>query len=111
MHDGTATVIAGCKASARIIVGEGSERVGGIVGGGFYMGKYKEYYAEPGLFEVVGCESTGDIQGGKVAGSIAGYLYGGSKIGDGCVAGMTLNGEPGPAAGATEAEVPLEQLR
>lgn len=88
-------------------MGEGSERIGGIVGGGFYIGLYREYFAELGAFVVKGCTS----EGGRIVVSIALYLYGASRIVADRVAGAAVNEGIGQPAGATEKEVSLDQLR
>lgn len=91
-QSGAATQITGCSATnITVKAAETATRIGGIVGGGFYLKAYKEYYAEPTMFDVVNCTASGKIDGGKYVGSIAGYVHNNSIVKD-CTATVTVNG-------------------
>lgn len=74
--DKTATQVSGCSASATIAVGENSSRVGGLVGGGFYLEMYRAYYPVPSRFDLTGCTTAGTIDAGAgstAIGTVVGY--------------------------------------
>lgn len=81
----------------------GLSMVGGIVGGGFYVSAYAEFFPEPEAFSVTNCEASGTINGGEMAGSVAGYVYNNSTV-EGCAAEE-------PQIGADAETVGLEQLK
>lgn len=97
------TRIEGCKAlNYDIQVGEGAQRIGGIVGGGFYISAYAESFPAPERFAVVNCEASGTISGGEMTGSIAGYVHDNSTVED-------CTGDD-PQIGADASTVSLDQL-
>lgn len=87
------TEISGCAASnITITVPDDAKRIGMIVGGGFYLPIYSEYYPVPTAFRVSGCSAEGSISGGGVVGAVAGYVYNNSIVDESsCVAGVTVN--------------------
>lgn len=98
------TRIENCAAeNYTITVGEDSQRIGGIVGGGFYISAYAEYYPEPEAFSVINCEASGIIEGGEMAGNIAGYVHNNSTV-ENCTAEE-------PQIGADAETVSLDQLK
>lgn len=97
------TLVTDCSASNYTInAGNGSQRIGGIVGGGFYTQKYVQYYPEPNAFQIEYCTAQGVVNGGSIVGSIAGYVYSNSKV-DNCTGSD-------PQIGASLSDVPLSQL-
>lgn len=89
------TLISGCTAKdVSVTADESADRIGMIVGGGFYGSAYTQYYSEPSTFIVENCEAAGTIDGGKIVGTIAGYIYNNSTVKD-CTSDVTINGEPG----------------
>ncbi len=105
------TEIVGCTTSnVKITADEGNKRIGGIVGGGFYVAPYAEYYPTPGTFAVKDCGASGDITGGEITGTIAGYLYGDSTIKN-TTSTVTLNGMTSDQeAGGDGNSIPLSDL-
>lgn len=84
------TVISDCCADADISVSESAQRVGGLVGGGFFAADYEEYYPVPTMYTIMGGKTAGSITGGSFAvGSIAGHAYR-SEVTD-CSSTMTWN--------------------
>ncbi|MDR2179212.1 MAG: hypothetical protein LBP21_02790 [Synergistaceae bacterium] len=104
------TSISGCSATAVINASAGSERIGGIVGGGFFTQQYREFRPEPGAIRVEKCVTHGKIDGGTLAGTLIGYAYSNS-VAEGCTSDMTINGQPGDPIGATSATVSLDDLK
>jgi hypothetical protein len=86
------TVISGCTVKAVITAPASAERIGGIVGSGFYKDAYKEYRPIPGSFVIRNSSSSGSISGGKLQGTIAGYTYNNSTVEDTCTSTMTIAG-------------------
>jgi hypothetical protein len=110
MGGGETTLISGCSATAAISAPGSAERIGGIVGGGFFMQAYREFRPEPGAIRVADCTASGSIGGGKIAGAIIGYAYSNSSA-EGCTSdNMTINGGIGNMIGADET-VPLDDLK
>jgi hypothetical protein len=105
----TPTLISDCSATAVITAPASAERIGGIVGGGFFTQAYREYRPEPGANRVVDCVTAGEISGGKIVGAIIGYAYDNSTL-EGCASTMTANGAS-DLIGATSDQVPLDELR
>lgn len=87
------TEISGCAASnITITVPDDAKRIGMIVGGGFYLPMYSEYYPVPTAFRVSGCSTEGSISGGGIVGAVAGYVYNNSIVDESsCTAGVTVN--------------------
>ena len=89
------TSILNCKSNADITVADDASRIGGIVGGGFYVDAYKDYYPNPTMFKIKNCSTTGIITGASESisvGSIAGHAYH-SEITDDCTSTMTWNSD------------------
>jgi hypothetical protein len=88
---GTPTIISGCTVKANITVPASAERVGGIVGSGFYVSMYASYYPEPTAFKVTNSSTSGSITGGcnDLVGKIAGYVYDNSTVEGTCTSTMT----------------------
>jgi hypothetical protein len=103
------TLISDCIVSADIDT-QNSERVGGIVGGGFYMQAYAPYFPIPSAIHVTNCQTSGEINGGSIAGSILGYAYNNSSV-EGCTSDMKVNGAAAEQIGATLDDVTLDDLR
>jgi hypothetical protein len=84
------TVISGCTVKADITVPASAERVGGLVGSGFYSGMFAsmasmpgyEFLAAPNAFKVTNSSTSGSITGGctDLVGKIAGYIYDNSTV-------------------------------
>ena len=86
-HAGTAegapTAISGCTVrETQIEAAGGTERVGGIVGSGFYGSAYAAYYPEPTAFALSQCQAEATISGGRLVGAMAGYVYDNSTLTD-----------------------------
>lgn len=71
------TVISGCTVkNVTINCEEGAERIGMILGGGYFRQAWRtgeESYPEPGAFVIENCSAKGSINGGKWVGSVLGY--------------------------------------
>jgi hypothetical protein len=91
-EEGHLTVISGCTVKADITAPASAERIGGILGSGFYKDAYKEYRPIPGVFVIRNSSSSGSISGGKLQGTIAGYTYNNSTVEDTCTSTMTIAG-------------------
>ncbi|MDR1508584.1 MAG: hypothetical protein LBS53_02990 [Synergistaceae bacterium] len=107
---GEPTVISNCSAAAVITAPNTAERIGGIVGGGFFVQEYREYRPEPGAIRVTNCQTSGEINGGSIVGSILGYAYNNSSA-EGCTSDMKVNGAAAEQVGATLDDVTLDDLR
>jgi hypothetical protein len=112
---GGQTLISDCIVSADIEAPNSAERVGGIVGGGFFVQMYSEYFPIPSAIRVTNCKTSGkiNINGGSVstAGTIIGYAYNNSSVDDAsCTSDMTINGGSAKLIGATDTDVPLDNL-
>ncbi|MBQ6554751.1 MAG: hypothetical protein IJL89_05925, partial [Firmicutes bacterium] len=83
-----------CNADVNITLGNGAERVGGIIGGGFFNSAYTQYYPNPSSFKVSGCTSSGSINGQDIknAGAIAGYTLL-SEVSEDNSSTLKINGE------------------
>ena len=85
-HSGTfegdpTSVENGKVSNVSIKTGENSERIGGIVGGGFYGSAYKQYYAEPSKSNLKSCSvSDFTVTGGKYVGAAVGYAYNSTTV-------------------------------
>lgn len=107
--EGEPTQIENCRVeNVTIEAQESAERIGGIVGGGFYLSAYKEYYPEPAAFEVLNCtlDHVTILAGEKAVGSVIGYAYNNciERDNEGTVDGLET-------IGATDQELPLDQIR
>ncbi|WP_444642968.1 GLUG motif-containing protein [Caproiciproducens sp. R1] len=108
----TPTAISGCTVKADITAPASTERIGGIVGSGFFMQAYKEQRTEPNAFVVSDCTSTGSISAGSLTGTIAGYVYSNSKVEDSCTSDMTVGGKKGaPLVGGDKNTAGLDGLK
>jgi hypothetical protein len=108
--DSSATLISDCTAEAVINAPDSTERIGGIVGGGFFVQEYREYRPAPGAIRVTNCQTSGEINGGVIAGAVLGYAYDNSSV-TGCTSTMTVNGDAAaPMIGATLEDVALDDL-
>ncbi|MDR3116114.1 MAG: hypothetical protein LBU25_11420 [Treponema sp.] len=86
----TPTIISGCTVKADITVPASAERIGGIVGSGFYVSMYASYYPEPGAFTIRSSSTSGSITGcTDLVGKIAGYIYDNSTVEASCTSTMT----------------------
>jgi hypothetical protein len=72
------------------------------------MHEFPEYTA-PGKVTVTNCETSGEIGGGSIAGTILGYAYNNSTV-QNCATTMTINGAAGEQIGARLADIPLDEL-
>jgi|GEM_PF-2848883 len=99
-----ATLIKNCKVTATINA-TGASRIGGIVGGGFYIADYASYYPMPSAMQIVDCEANGTINGGTLVGSIIGYAYNNSTVST-CSSDMIALDQ----IGATDGDVALADL-
>ncbi|WP_440945046.1 sirohydrochlorin chelatase [Methanosarcina sp. T3] len=85
---------------------DSTSRAGGLVGSGFYLEQYKEYYPTPTMYRLVNCNTSGSITGGSEAiGTIAGHAH--NSIIENCTSTMTINGasENVPQVGKEETGV------
>lgn len=69
-----ATQVSGCSADTKITVGEASSRIGGLIGGGFYLEVYKAYFPIPARFDVTDCHTDGSITTGSDSEAIGGLV-------------------------------------
>jgi len=87
------TEISGCYADADISVAADAVRIGGLIGGEFFIEEYAAYFPDPSTFEIVDCETTGSITGGlEFVGGIAGKIFGDSTVDSITSSDMTWNG-------------------
>lgn len=87
-----------------------AERIGGIVGGGFYVTAYKQYYAVPTALKVDNCYATAKISGGRIVGSIAGYVSEDSTV-TRSAANVTYKGAPlALQVGGNTKTIPISQV-
>jgi hypothetical protein len=107
---GKQTLISDCTASAVINSPNNAERIGGIVGGGFFMRAYTSYFPIPSAIRVTNCKTSGEINGGNIAGTIIGYAYSNSSVDASCASDMTIKGSSANQIGANESDVPLSNL-
>jgi hypothetical protein len=111
--DPNPTVISSCTAKAVITAPASTERIGGIVGSGFYMDVYKEYPMrdKPPGFKAQNCSTSGSITStGSLIGTIAGYIYDNSTVENSCTSTMT--GVTGDAlVGGNKTTVDLDGLK
>ncbi|MDI9394409.1 MAG: CbiX/SirB N-terminal domain-containing protein [Euryarchaeota archaeon] len=99
------TQVTGCSSGVTIIVSDSTNRVGGLVGSGFYLEQYKEYYPVPTMYRIANCSTSGRIIGGfESIGSIAGYSH--NSIIENCTSTMTTYraSENVPQVGKEETE-------
>jgi hypothetical protein len=98
------TIIEGCAVNAVISTPVSAERIGGIVGSGFYFAMHPEYRAEPSAFIVRNSSSSGSINGGctDLVGKIAGYIYDNSTVEATCTSTMT--GAPNNEGGTKDSD-------
>jgi hypothetical protein len=87
----TPELISNCSVNAQITVSSFSKRVGGLIGGNFFIEEFRSELPEPSIYAIARCSTTGTITGGSTEiGSIAGYGYD-STI-DNCESNLTWNG-------------------
>ncbi|MDR1020315.1 MAG: hypothetical protein LBL73_06115 [Synergistaceae bacterium] len=106
----SATLISDCSGNAVINAPATAERIGGIVGGGFFVQEYRQYRPEPGAIRVTNCQTGGEINGGSIAGSVLGYAYNNSSA-EGCTSDMKVNGAAAAQIGAKLGDITLDALR
>jgi hypothetical protein len=113
-HSGTdsgePTVISNCSVTAVITAPDTAERIGGIVGSGFFVQMYREYRPEPGAIRVENCQTSGEINGGSIAGAVLGYAYDNSSV-EGCTSDIKADGAAMKLIGATLDDVSLDDLK
>jgi hypothetical protein len=69
-------LIKNCSANANITVTDSSKRVGGLLGSNFFIEMFFDELPEPSIYRIVGCTTSGTINGNaSQVGSIAGYGY------------------------------------
>jgi hypothetical protein len=110
----TPTIISDCIVKADITVPASAERVGGIVGSGFYAAMYAEYRPEPSAFIIRDSTSSGTIitaGGNDLVGTIAGYIYDNSTVEASCTSDMTINGSTGARIGGDKTSADLDTLK
>jgi hypothetical protein len=117
----TPTAISGCTVKANITVPSSAERVGGLVGSGFYSGMYAsmasipgyEFLGAPNAFTVTNSSTSGSITAGgnDLIGTIAGYIYDNSTVEATCVSSMTINGSTGAQIGGDKNSAGLDTLK
>ncbi len=105
------TLISNASVTAVINAPDSAERIGGLVGGGFYLNLYKEYRPVPTILKIVDGKTSGSIDGGMIVGTIAGYTYNDSIV-ENSESTMTVNGATdADQIGATEETVGLDDLK
>jgi hypothetical protein len=113
------TAISGCTVRADIIVPAGAQRVGGLVGSGFYSAMYAsmasmpgyEFLGAPNAFKITNSASSGSITGSSdLVGTITGYTYNNSTV-SGCASGMTINGSSAAQIGGDKNTADLDTLK
>jgi hypothetical protein len=115
------TVISGCTVKADITVPASTERVGGLVGSGFYSAMFAAYASIPGYeflgapnrFAVKNCSTSGNITAGgnDLVGTIAGYIYDNSTVEGSCTSTMTINNSTGDLIGGDKNSAALDSLK
>ena len=105
-YDETAkTLVQGCTATVQLTAADSAYRLGGIIGGGFYLEAYKELRPVPSMYTLEDCHSAGSITGGTAQGSVAGYAYR-SEITN-CDSTLTIDGQAdAPLIGLEEDAAP-----
>lgn len=94
-----------------IETGGNSERIGGIIGGGFYSPAFKEYYPEPAKSDIKSCTvSEFTVSGGKYVGAAVGYSYGTTSVG-GFDSTMSWNGSESEEQLGADESIKLEDLK
>jgi hypothetical protein len=107
----SATLVSDCSVTAAITAADSAERIGGIVGGGFFAQMYSMYYPEPTAVRAEDCQTSGEIKGGRIVGTVLGYAYNNS-FEENCTSDMKVDGDANAEKiGATLAEVGLDELR
>lgn len=76
-----ATVIKGCRSEVSITAGKKADRVGGLIGGGFYFTAYTAMYTIPTRFTLSDSTTSGTIAAGESSTSI-GVISGYSSVFD-----------------------------
>ncbi len=102
-----ATQVSGCSADAEITLGDTSSRVGGLIGGGFYLEMYKAYFPIPARFDVTDCHTDGSITAGadsEAIGTIVGYACLCNVDGDSAISGDEIGIDQSPFAGGDGTE-------
>jgi hypothetical protein len=115
------TAISGCTVRANITVPASAERVGGLVGSGFYSGMFAsmasmpgyEFLGAPNAFTVTNSSTFGSITAGgnDLVGTIAGYIYDNSTVEASCTSTMTINGSTGAQKGGDKNSAGLDTLK
>jgi hypothetical protein len=109
--DPNPTVVSNCTVKAVITTPDSAERIGGIVGSGFYVDAYKNYpmMDKPSSFKVQNCSTSGSITGcTDLVGKIAGYVYDNSTVESSCTSTMT---GPSNNIGGDKNSAPLDTLK
>ena len=89
------TLIRNCSAEVDITVSDSSKRVGGLLGGNYFVTALFGEHAEPSIYRITGCTTSGSLTGGTNAsqqqiGSITGYGFD-STVTD-CTSTLTWSG-------------------
>lgn len=110
-EEGPATVISGCKVSDTTIkVGDGSERIGMLVGSGYYTKLKKSDFPKPCNFIVKNCTVSGTIEGGIMVGAITGYAQKADSITN-VTCNVTAYGKTAPKVGGTPSTNAISTLK
>jgi hypothetical protein len=105
------TIISGCTVEAAITATTNAERIGGIVGSGFYLPMYATYFPFPTAFVIRNSSSSGSISGGTLKGTIAGYIYNNSTVENTCNSTMSIDGSTGAKIGGDKNSAGLDTLK
>jgi hypothetical protein len=90
------TLIRNCSAEVEITISNSSKRVGGLLGGNYFVQALLDEHPYPSIYRITGCKTSGSLMGGTDAtqqqiGSIAGYGYDSTVTTD-CTSTLTWNG-------------------
>jgi hypothetical protein len=91
------TLIRNCSAEVEITISDSSKRVGGLLGGNYFVEALFGEHSEPSIYRITGCTTSGSLTGGADAdqqqiGSITGYGYDSTVTG--CTSTLTWSGGP-----------------
>jgi hypothetical protein len=86
------TLIRNCSAEVDITVSDSSKRVGGLLGGNYFVTALFGEHPEPSIYRITGCTTSGSLTGNaSQIGSIAGYGYDSAVTGD-CTSTLIWSG-------------------
>ena len=106
-----ATKISGCTVkNVKIQATDGSERIGMLIGGGYYRTIFSFMYSEPSAYKISNCSVNGTITGGKYVGAVVGYNGKNCSVKN-CKSNVKWNGKKlSKQVGTTIDDTPVSEL-